>query len=118
MTHADCTPRMTRIYTIDLPKGRTPVAGRVLVQLERGDLMFFPADGRMAERASVPPELVGVFQEWIASCGAAVPEPPLPERARVFLSVTFGMRAEPTPQSSAGVLGVAAAENAEAAATA
>lgn len=93
----DGTPRLTRIYTIDLPHGRTQVAGRALVDLQKGQLMFFAADGRAPEWARVPPDMVATIQDWVRACETDEP-PSLPERVRVYLSVTFGLRAEQAPQ--------------------
>lgn len=104
MTSLDWTQRLTRIYTITLPKGRTSVGGRALVQLERRELMFFPSDGALPERAAVPPDMVSAIQEWIAACEAAEGDVPLPERVRIFLAATLGLRVEAPAGVEAGLL--------------
>ncbi|MFN7916692.1 MAG: hypothetical protein U0Q55_15220 [Vicinamibacterales bacterium] len=96
----DVTQRLTRIYTIDLPRGRTTAAGRVLADLRKGQLMFFGADGAEPEWASVPPEMLAALQEWVVACEGAVEQPAIPEPVRVYLSVTFG-RAEAPAQAGA-----------------
>lgn len=97
----DCTQRLTRIYTIDLPRGRATVAGRVLADLGRGQLMFFAADGAAPDWASLPADMLAALQEWVVACEGAAEQPPIPERVRVYLAVTFGPRAEAPPPAGA-----------------